>query len=182
MMSHRLGRIGVLGLLMLVAGCSEDLLATLAGTGLAGQAQQAGVNPADATEPAPLPAAEVAIRFMNATANEAVNVQFYATNEPLVNVPEDLFAGGEYLVTANVGIAGTGLIEPGDGDEITIECTENLTFGTLGGEFIDNETGEPRGTGEMRWLSQKALGLCGQTVTFGFAGGGETFRTRLIIN
>ena len=182
MMSYRLERIGVLALLMLVAGCSEDLLGSLAGIEQADLTQPGDVSPADAAAPDPVPTAEVGIRFINATTGEAVNVQFYATNEPLENVPEDLFASEKYLVTANVGIAGTGLIEPGEGDEITFECTDDLTFGTLGGAFLDNETGEPRGRGEMRWLSQAALGLCGQTVTFGFTGNGETFRTRLTIN
>ena len=89
---------------------------------------------------------EVLVRFRNFAESEAVNVEFYATNEPLETVPDDLFQE-DYKVTNSIGVAGTGIVQPLRADAITFPCTESLTLGTTGGSFSDNETGEARGVG-----------------------------------
>jgi hypothetical protein len=163
---------------LLLLGCTDEAILEL----LLDETTSAGAGtPNENVAPEPLPEARVAVRFANTTLNEAVNVQFYASSDVLEQVPDDLFADPENLVTASLGIAGTGLIEPGEKDEITLDCDENLIFGTAGGLFLDNESGDERGNGERRWVEQRALGVCGGTVTFVFAREGESFRTRLTV-
>ncbi len=157
-------------------GCAVDLADVLAW-------------PDDATSPTDItPSGEgddttlevVTIRFRNLTADEAVNVEFHASQEPLESLPEDLFAE-EYLVTTSIGIAGTGIIRPWQEDVIEFSCTANLTIGTPGGSFVDDESGEPRGIGVPRWVQEGPLALCGSVVTFEFSGDGIDFTTSLII-
>jgi len=128
-------------------------------------------------DPEQLEEQTVLIRFVNNTVEEAVDVQFYATNDQLEMLPDGLFDQEGYLVTTDVGVAGSGLIEPGKSDAISFPCTDSLSIGTLGGAFLDNDSGEQRGQGEARWLQEGGLSLCGATVTFVFSGDGETFDT-----
>lgn len=125
-------------------------------------------------------AQQVLVRFINRTSDEAVDVQFYATNDPLANLPDDLYAEA-YRVTMSVGVAGSSLVTPGAGDQILIDCTDNITLGTAGGAFRQAESGEPRGVGQPRWAQNTGLGLCGGTVTFFYSGGGSTFETRITV-
>jgi hypothetical protein len=165
-------------ILVLLLGCADEAILGL----LLDESIAAGAGtPNDNVASEPLPEARVAVRFANTTLNEAVNVQFYASSDVVEQVPDDLFADPENLVTASLGIAGTGLIEPGEKDEITLDCDENLIFGTEGGLFLDNESGDERVNGERRWVEQRALGVCGGTVTFVFTREGESFRTRLTV-
>lgn len=120
----------------------------------------------------------VTLRFRNSTFDEAVDIEFYATNEPLANIPDDLFVP-ENLFTASLGVAGTGIVTPLREDVITFPCSVDLTIGTLGGRFLDNETGELRGQGMRRWLEERPLGLCGAIVTFEYAGDEGVFTTIL---
>ncbi len=122
----------------------------------------------------------VAIRFRNLTADEAVNVEFYATNDSLEDLPDDLFVD-DNLLTTSIGVAGTGIIQPWQVDAIEFPCTANLTIGTHGGRFVDSESGEPRGIGTPRWAQEGPLGLCGAVVTLEFAGDGVEFTTVLSI-
>ncbi len=122
----------------------------------------------------------VRIRFRNFTADEAVDVEFHATNNKLTNLPTDLFVS-DHHVTASVGVAGTGIIEPRHEDVIEFPCTPNLTIGTSGGRFVDHETGEARGVGVPRWAQEGPLELCGAVVTFEFAGDGTGFSTFITI-
>lgn len=119
----------------------------------------------------------VLVSFRNQTVEEAVDVQFYATNEPLDTLPDDLFVE-ENRVTRSIGLAGSGIIEPGMTDAITFRCTENLTLGTAGGEFTEAETGDQRGLGAARWAQQEPLGLCGSVVTFEFFRDDDRYGTR----
>jgi hypothetical protein len=119
----------------------------------------------------------VFVRFWNRTVEEAVDVQFYATNEPLDTLPDDLFVE-DNRVTRSIGLAGRGIIEPGMVDAISFPCTENLTLGTAGGEFTEAETGDERGLGTPRWAQQEPLGLCGSVVTFEFFHEGDQYGTR----
>ncbi len=122
----------------------------------------------------------VRIRFRNFTLNEAVDVEFHAANEPLENVPDDLFIPA-LRVTTSVGVAGTGIIQPRHEDVIEFPCTPDLTIGTSGGSFVDQETGEPRGVGIPRWMQEGPLVLCGNTVTFEFTDDGVDFTTFITI-
>jgi hypothetical protein len=145
------------GLVAFAAGCSFELVDDVP---LQGEPQIAGdAAPSEGV---------VTVRFRNPLDREAVDVEFYATNEPLDALPDDLFVG-EYLVTASVGVAGTGIIQPLKQDVIQFPCTEVLTIGTGGGHFIDHETGEVLGSGTPRWLQEGPLALCGGVVTFEFS-------------
>ena len=119
----------------------------------------------------------VLIRFSNRTVEEAVDVQFYAANEPLDDLPADLFVEGNRLARS-IGLAGQGIIEPGMTDSITFPCTGDLTLGTAGGKFLEAETGDERGLGTARWAQETPLGLCGSVVTFEFYREGDEYLTR----
>ena len=140
-------------------GCSLDLLGLV--NGFSG-----------AQSPADTGASEgmVKIRFRNLLILEAVDVQFYVADTALSNLPDDLFLP-ENLVTASIGVAGTGIVQPQKDDVIELPCTDNLTIGTQGGRFTDNETGEPRGTGAPRWVQEGPVELCGSIVSFEFSAG-----------
>ena len=120
----------------------------------------------------------VTIRFVNASPDQALQVEFYATNEPLEAIPEDLFADDIYLVLESIGVAGSGLLEPGDQDEIQFDCTETLTIGTLGGEFRDNETGEVLGRGDELYKAPGGFSLCGGTAVYTYSSTGGEYQTR----
>jgi hypothetical protein len=122
----------------------------------------------------------VLIRFRNLTGGEAVDVSFHATNAAIGMLPDDLFSDGN-LVTANIGVAGTGIVQPLQEDIIDFPCTSTLTIGTQGGTFLDNNSGEVRGAGPPRWAQEGPLSLCGRFVTFVFSKNGEVFQTDLII-
>ena len=125
----------------------------------------------------------VRVRFLNLTASNAVNVEFFASNEPIATLPEDLFLPAN-RITASIGVAGTGIIQPASQDTIDFPCTPTLTLGTMGGSFVDNETGEPRGIGTARWAQEQPLGLCGGSVTFVYSRNDDQedgFRTRMFI-
>lgn len=156
------------GWAMFCIGCSGDLFFGL----------DSGIGPA--LEDGPVAADEVLIRFRNFSPIDAVNVEFFATNEALATVPDDLFVD-DHRTNANIGVAGTGILEPAHSDAIVFPCTEDLVIGTTGGTFIDNDTGEVRGTGDRRWAQAKAIGLCGRAVTFEFAPDDQGFITRMTI-
>ncbi len=122
----------------------------------------------------------VRVRFWNLTGSEAVDVEFFATNQPLVHLPDDLFVAAN-RITASVGVAGTGIIQPVSQDTIEFPCSPALTIGTAGGSFIDNETGELHGMGTARWAQEGPLGLCGGTVTFLFLTQEDQFTTKLFV-
>lgn len=146
-------------------GCSLDLEALVAD------------EETDANAVADRPRSDiVVVRFRNLTVREAVNVEFHATSEPLEVLPDNLFQS-ENLITASVGVAGTGIIQPQNYDIIELPCGTNLTMGTQGGDFLDNESGEPRGRGVARWIQEGPVALCGSVVTFEFAGDGNSFIT-----
>ncbi len=128
----------------------------------------------------PSPEDTVTIRFRNLTVNEAIDVEFHASSQPLVTLPDDLL-NAENLVTSSIGVAGTGIIQPLTEDTILYPCAPDLTIGTAGGSFLDHETGEPRGSGTPRWVEEGPLALCGGVVTFEFAGDGTDFSTILTV-
>lgn len=147
-----------------LAGCSVGVMPEL-------------VQPGETVQ---VPEDMVGIRFTNLTITEAVDVQFYASDGPLDDLPDGLFVPGN-LVTANIGVAGTGIIQPWREDSTLLPCTPGFTIGTRGGAFADNESGEPRGLGTARWAQEGPLGLCGSVVTFEYAGRDGEFTTTLTI-
>jgi hypothetical protein len=122
----------------------------------------------------------VRIDFWNLSRTAAVDVEFFAANEPLATLPDDLWVPA-YRVTASVGVAGTGILEPGNQDSIEFACMPGLTVGTAGGRFLDNETGEFIGSGTARWVQEQPLGLCGSTVTLVFTSNDNGLVTRLYV-
>ncbi len=153
---------GWLGVLILCGGtgCGVDI---------------ADPDPQAAEIPEPAPTV-VTVRFQNFALDDAVDVEFYATNGPLGLLPDDLFTP-ENRITTSVGVAGTGIVTPLAADTVEVPCTETTTIGTLGGSFIDSETGEPRGIGVARWAQEGPLALCGATVTFNYTGKEGDYRT-----
>ena len=84
-----------------------------------------------------MPAARGDVGFIyvsNLSPTEAVDVQFHATNDPLTVLPDDLFVEATATSTG-IGVAGTGIIQPLDGDLITFPCTADLSLGTAGAIF-----------------------------------------------
>jgi len=122
----------------------------------------------------------VVIQIRNFAVNEAVDVQFHATNDPVVVLPDELFVP-ENGLSSGIGVAGTGIIQPLDEDTINFPCTPDLTIGTSGGLFLDNDTGELKGVGQRRWLQDAPLSLCGRLVTFDFSGASGDFTTSVSV-
>ena len=151
--SRRIRRLLAVFLLLAVAGCETDITEP---------------RPAVSEVPDDL-GVVVSISFNNLSPTEAVDVQFHATNEPVMVLPDDLFVEAT-ATSAGIGVAGTGIIQPLDGDLITFPCTASLSMGTAGAIFIDNDSGETRGVTAMRWLQDRPLALCGRLVMFEFAG------------
>ena len=122
----------------------------------------------------------VLVVFRNLSSTDAVQVDFHAASG-ITNVPDDLFVS-ENLITQDIGVAGTGIVQPLQFDFLReFPCTGDLLLGTSGGRFLDNETGELRGTGQPRWVEASAVGFCGGAVTFTFVSDGEEFRTEVSI-
>ena len=137
-------------------------------------------DPSCAPEDINTPEGYVTVRFRNLSVFEAVDVEFFATNESLGNLSEDLFNPAN-LVTANIGVAGTAIIQPWQVDVVEFPCSDALTLGTQGGRFVDDESGEFRGVGTPRWAQEGPLALCGSVVTFEYSGGDGVFSTALFI-
>lgn len=127
-----------------------------------------------------LGANEVLVRFRNFASVEAVNAEFYVAAGPLAEIPDDLFVP-ENLVMADLGVAGTGILEPFDTDTLLLPCTPDLVIGTTGGTFSDNGSGEVRGVGDPRWVQAAAVGFCGREVIFDYAVEGDEFLTLLTV-
>lgn len=120
----------------------------------------------------------VSIRFLNQS-SQALDVQFYATATDLIN-PADvnsvLFTSANHIV-ANIGFAGSGLIPAGDSDEITLACAGAHTLGTLGGRFVNENSGEQVGTGQQRAFSINLQYNCGDTLSIIYSGSADGYTT-----
>lgn len=167
-----LGLLGAFVSLLLIPACSFELLAT-------------GDLPADTIMPPvdddPGTANKVTVRFINLTEDQAVDVEFYVEQEPIDNIPDDLFVAGN-LITRSIGVAGSGLVPPRTADEISLDCNPDLIFGTRGGRFLDAESGDLVGEGEPRWVQEGPLGLCGTVVAIEFFRDGSGFRTGITVD
>jgi len=153
--------------------CLSPILTALAGCGL----DIAGSILVSPTGNGPDPDT-VTIVFRNQTVTDAVDVQFFASNAILLNVTQELFVDANKVVSS-IGVAGTGIIQPGDADVISLPCANDLSVGTAGGRFLDNETGAVSGQGIMRWVQERPLGLCGGVVRLDFYEDGANFRTSI---
>ena len=122
----------------------------------------------------------VLVQFWNLSPDLAVDVEFFVTSEPAPAIPNDLFLPAN-RITASIGVAGTGILEPGKEDSIEIPCTQTLTLGTSGGRFLDNDTGEVVGHGTPRWVQEHPLGLCDSVVTVVFTSNENGLVTRLFV-
>ena len=113
----------------------------------------------------------IRVRFVNQS-NWALDVQFYATAE--TGDAETVLFLDANLVTANIGLAGRGVIDAGQTDEIELPCTNAQTIGTRGGEFLDSESGESAGTGQQRIFALGEQYNCEETITFIYRGIDDT--------
>lgn len=124
----------------------------------------------------------VTVTLRNLTDSEAVDVELHTTEEQLANIPTDLFdPDNNFLVVRNIGVGGSGRLAPGQIDTIELDCAPGLLLGTSGGTFVDNESGDERGRGDVRWVQEGAQFSCGATIIFEFAGDGGAFSTGLLI-
>lgn len=102
------------------------------------------------------------VKLVNAT-SAALRAELYASTEPMSHLPGNLFTAGN-LVTAGIGVGGTGVVGPGLADYVTLECSGTLALGTPGGVFLDPETGEELGNGTQQYV-RSTLTLCGRLIT-----------------
>ena len=93
----------------------------------------------------------------------AVETQFYATDEPLAKLPDDLLVSTN-LVLSGIGVGGTGLLPPLSTDELELACSDTLTLGTAGGQFVEADLGTPLGKGEIRFMQAGYQFDCGATI------------------
>ncbi len=145
-----------------MSGCTMDLEAVLA------TVEEDGGPSADT----------VRVRFQNFASGASVDVEFFASNEPISN-PEDELFQTENRRASGIGIAGTGILQPLTQDSIDLLCTPDLVLGTSGGTFLNSDTGEVLGTGQVRWIRESQLGLCGTVVTLVYSGADGEFLARL---
>ena len=154
------------------AGCSTDFLV--------GQPLGELPNPSEPGGGSVEVGPTVTVRFVNLSLNAGVDVAFYATNEAVEVLPDDLFVE-TFAVSSGIGFVGLGILGPGGTDSIDFPCSETLTLGTTGGVFLDNETGEVVGEGTPRWVQEGPVGLCGFAVTFSYVPNGDSFETVLTV-
>lgn len=117
----------------------------------------------------------VTVRFVNHTAR-AVDVEFYLTANTVTDIGADLFAPGN-KVTAEIGFAGSGLLEAGAADQIVIACDDATALGTTGGLFLNANTGSQLGRGRQLTLFKGLQYGCGDVVTFTYSESGGEFST-----
>lgn len=140
--------------------------------------------PLDPTADAPLPARDpefVTIYVRNDTSREAVNVDFHASVAAIgPDVGTELFQNANRLAGL-VGIAGSGLLQPGQADIVRWTCEDGVAVGTLGGTFLDANTGEVLGSGQRRWAQAGAQFTCGDLIVISFGATNDGYRTDMNI-
>ena len=121
----------------------------------------------------------VRVRFINQT-DRVLDVQFYATAEA-GEAETVLFLDGN-RITADIGLAGSGLIAAAQTDEIELLCLNARTIGTRGGEFLDPESGALAGTGQQRVLVLDQQYNCEETITLIYKASGSNFDTSYLVD
>jgi hypothetical protein len=81
----------------------------------------------------------------------------------------------------SIGFAGSGLVPAGQTDEVILPCDQALSVGTLGGRFVNQDTGAQVGAGSRYVLVQGSQFQCGSTITFTYVPSGTGFRTDVSI-
>lgn len=130
-------------------------------------------------EPVP-PPSTIHMQFANASDTYAADVQFYASATPVTNPATELFVP-EKRIVGNLGFAGTGFIPAGQVDTTEANCSWAVVVGTLGGRFLDQETGQEVAHGEQRLFRLGEGYSCGDTITFRFRPDGQTVSIQLLI-
>lgn len=127
------------------------------------------------------PANTITVRFANESAS-ALDVQFFASpNPPGDDIAMTFFDAANQIVT-DIGFAGTGIIASEATDILTLNCSDAATIGTLGGEYLNADSGLVVGTGKQR-VAQLGLQYdCGDRVTFIYLFNGDAFDTTLVID
>jgi hypothetical protein len=123
---------------------------------------------------------KVTVRLVNGSPTAAVDVLLYATGQAVTNADTELFLPANQQL-AGIGFAGSGILQPGQVDEVQLDCTAAAAIGTLGGAFLNADTGTQIGTGTRYVLVQGSQFQCGSTITFTYAPSGSGFRTDLAI-
>lgn len=109
----------------------------------------------------------VAVVLAN-TSDFALDVQFHLAVDPEVVTQAALFTSGNAF-SDGIGFLSMGILMPGDTVTRLFECTDALILGTAGGEFLDDETGEPIAQGSaVRFAALGPQFGCGSVVTFEF--------------
>ena len=132
-MCNTVSRLRVSGLGLVVA------LGTMLGGGCSVEIGPNPGQPGGTNPPSNDDLETVTLRFVNLATDLGVDLEFYASNEPLDVVPDDLFVE-ENLVTEGLGFLGSGTLGPLWEDSIDFPCTEELTIGTRGGTFRDTDS------------------------------------------
>lgn len=112
----------------------------------------------------PPPPQGVTVRLANLT-DAAVETSLYVSTNSLADPVAELFVPAN-LFTDRVGVAATGLIPPLDVDTIELDCGDELVVGTSEARFLDQETGDPLGTGNRRIVELDLVFDCGDQITF----------------
>lgn len=138
-------------------------------------------QPDDSTDGGAGSANRVTIRLVNASPTMAVDVQLYATGGVVNDLNADLFAPAHQLVSG-IGFAGYGLLESGNSDTVVLPCDDALVVGTLGGRFLNEDTGDELGVGTRSVFFQGSQFECGATLTFTYTPVGNGFQTTVQIS
>ena len=85
------------------------------------------------------------------------------------------------LQRSNVGLFSRGVIPRLDSDELDLPCAETRVIGTLGGVFLNSDTGEEVGLGTRRVLAQDITFSCGDVIIFEYLEDAGGFTTRVTI-
>ena len=125
-----------------------------------------------------VPSRVVEVRLRNLTADIAVDVELHVSSEPVANLPDDLFAE-ENFFGVGIGLGANGRIGPGQQEVFDVDCDEGMAIGTLGGSFLNAETGELLGSGNQKWLQEGAQFNCGAVILFEYRGEVDDFSTLL---
>lgn len=120
----------------------------------------------------------IRVRFVNQT-SWALGVQFHVS--AVQGQPDSVLFISANQITQGIGFAGQGFIPPGDVDEVLLGVAQARMIGTLGGDFVDPDTGESAGTGQRRVLILDQQYFGGETITFVFAEVFGRYETRLRI-
>lgn len=123
---------------------------------------------------------QITVRMINASPNAAVDVQLYATANNISYPDTELFIPVNQQL-AGIGFAGSGILQPGQTDEVQINCVNALFIGTAGGNFLNVDSGALLGTGTRYFLVQGGQFQCGSTIVFTFVPSGSGFRTDVAV-